>query len=64
MVYLEAAIRGFSLEKVNLFYVYLGIPVVGLISSKAAGSMTDVFSGVGSFVGISQVFFLFLYLLC
>ena len=64
MVYLEAAIQGFSLEKVNLFYVYLGIPVVGLISCKAAGSMTAVLLGIGSFVGISQVFYLFLYLLC
>ena len=41
-----------------------GMPVVGLLSSKAAGSMSAVLVGVGLFVGVSQVFFLFYYLLC
>ena len=40
------------------------IPVVGLISSKPAGSMPAVLMGVGFFVDVSQVFVLFYYLLC
>ena len=38
--------------------------MVDLISSKAAGSMSAVLVGVSSFVGVSEVFFLFHYLLC
>ena len=67
MVYLEAAIQGFPLKKVNLFYVFMctwGGPVMGLISSKDKNSMSAVLVGVGSFVVVSQVFFLFYYLLC
>ena len=64
MLYLEAAIQGFSLKKVNLFMYTWGIPAVELISNKTAGSMSTVLVGVGIFVGISQVFFLFYYLLC
>ena len=67
MVYLEAAIQGFPLKKVNLFYVFMctwGGPVMGLISSKDKDSMSAVLVGVGSFVIVSQVFFLFYYLLC
>ena len=41
-----------------------GIPVVGFISSRAEGIMAAVFVGVGSFVGVSQVFCVFYYLLC
>ena len=64
MINLEAAIQRYSLKKpIHLMYIW-GIPVVGLISSKAAGSMSAILVGVGSFVGVSQVFFLFYYLLC
>ena len=61
---MEAAIQGFSLKKANLLMYTCGIPVVGVIYSKAAGSMSVVLVGVGFFVGVSQVFFLFYYLLC
>ena len=40
-----------------------GIPVVGSICIRAAGTMSAVLVGVGSFVGISQVFCLFYHLL-
>ena len=36
------------------------IPAVGLISSKAAGSMSAVLVGIGSFAGVSQVFLYFI----
>ena len=60
---MEAAIQGFFLKKVNLFMYTWEIPAVGLISSKTAGSMSAVLVGVGSFVAVFQVFFLFYYLL-
>ena len=41
-----------------------GILMVGLIFSKAAGSISAALVGVGSSVAISQVIFLFYYLLC
>ena len=34
--------------------------MVGSISSGAAGTMSTVVAGMGSFVGISQVFYLFI----
>ena len=52
------------LEKVNLFMYIWEIPAVGLISSKAAGSRSAVLVRVGSYLCVSQVFFLFYYLLC
>ena len=60
MVYLEAVIQGFSLKKLFYFIYTLGIPVVGSISSRAAGTMSAVLVEVGSFVGISQVCYLFI----
>ena len=60
MVYLEAVIQGFSLKKSFYFIFTWEIPVVGSISSRAAGTMSAVLVGVGSVVGVSQV----LYLLC
>ena len=33
---------------------------MGLISNQAAGSMSTALVGVGSFVGVSQAFFLFI----
>ena len=60
MVYLEAVIQGFSLKKLFYFIYTLGIPVVGSISSRAAGTMSAVLVEVGSFVGVSQVFYLFI----
>ena len=41
-----------------------GIPVVGSISIRTAGTLSAVLVGLGSFVGISQVFCLFYHLLC
>ena len=41
-----------------------GKPVVEFISSRAAGTMPAIYMGVVSFVGVSQVFCLFYYLLC
>ena len=38
--------------------------VLNAAVKKDAGSMSAVLVGVGSFVGVSQVFFLFYYLLC
>ena len=58
MVYLEAVIQGFSL---NSYFIYTwGISVIGSISSGAAGTLSAVLVEVGSFVGVSQVFYLFI----
>ena len=45
MVYLEAVIQGFSLKQLFYFIYTLGIPVVGSISSRAAGTMSAVLVG-------------------
>ena len=42
----------------------LGNTHEGLVSSKAAGCMSAVFMEVDPFVGVSQVFCLFHYLMC
>ena len=63
MVCLKAAIQGFSLKQSFYFMYTWGIPVVEFISSRAAGTMPAILMGVVSFVGVSQVFCLFYYLL-
>ena len=60
MVYLEAAIKEFPWKKSIYFMYTWGIPVVGVISNKAAGSMSTALVWVDSFVGVSQAFFLFI----
>ena len=66
MLYLEAAIQGFSLKYSFSFKFSWGIPVWGakLISSKAAGCISVVLVEEGSFMGVPQVFCLFYYLFC
>ena len=60
IVYLEAVIQGLSL-KVSPYFIYTWwIHVVGSISSGAAVTMPAVLVGLGSFVGVPQVFYLFL----
>ena len=62
MVYLEAAIQGFSLKEPFV----LGTPGEfpwGLLSVKAADCMSIVLVDKGSFGGVSQGFSLFYYLL-
>ena len=54
MVYLEAVIQGFSLKW--LFCVYLGNSRGGVYSQWSCRSAVLV--GVGSFVGVSQLFYL------
>ena len=45
----------------NGYFIYTwGIPVVGSISSGAAGTMSADLVGVGSLVGVSQLFYLFI----
>ena len=69
MLYLEGAILVFFL-RFSILGILKDFPregverVCGLISIKAAGSMSAVLVEVGSFVGVSQVFCLFYYLLC
>ena len=57
MAYLEAAIQGFTWG-----YTW-GIPVGGIISSKAAGCMSAVLVEVGPFVGVFQVLLILLFLI-
>ena len=54
MVYLEAVIQGFSLKW--LFYIYLGNSRGGVHFQWSCRSAVLV--GVGSFVGVSQLFYL------
>ena len=54
MVYLEAVIQGFSLKR--LFYIYLGNSRGGVHFQWSCRSAVLV--GVGSFVGVSQLFYL------
>ena len=60
MVYLEAVIQEFSLKHLFYFIYTWGIPVVGSISSRAAGTISAILVRLGSFVGVSQVFYLFI----
>ena len=64
MITLKAVIQGFFLIIVIHFRYAWGIPVGGLISSKAAGCMSAVLVEGGSFVGVPRVFHLFHFLLC
>ena len=64
MITLEAAIQGFFLIVVTHFRYAWGIPVGGLISTKAAGCMSAVLVVGVSFVGVPQVIHLFHFLLC
>ena len=54
MVYLEAVIQGFSLKR--LFYIYLRYSRGGIHFQWSWRSAVLV--GVGSFVGVSQLFYL------
>ena len=60
MVYLKAAIQEFSLKSSFYFIYTWRIQVVGSISSTAAGTMSVVLVGVGSFVSVSQLFVIYL----
>ena len=55
MVYLEAAIQGFSLKQSFILGVLVKFPW-RLIFSKAAGCTSTVLVEVGSSIGFSQVF--------
>ena len=64
MVYLEAAIQGFSSKKSQSILCILGeFPWWGSFPARLQ-ALSAVLAGVGSFVGVSQVFFLFYYLFC
>ena len=60
MVYLKAAIQEFSLKSPFYFIYTWRIQVVGSISSKTAGTTSVVLVGVGSFVSVFQLFFIYL----
>ena len=64
MVYLEAAIQGFSLKYQFSFRKQLENSCGGLISSKAACCISADFVEVVSFIDVTQVFCLFYYLFC
>ena len=63
MVYLKRLFKAFPENSHSLLGILGELPW-GIISSKATGSISAVLVNVGFFVGVSQVFCLFSYLLC
>ena len=64
MVYLEAAIQGFSFIQSSYFSYTWGITMREVGGIRAASSLSVVSVEVVSFVGFSEVFFLFYYFFC